>query len=159
MRDLPLLSSLAFGESASLTDAVLKTLGLNSFMVVIIVLANHCRVRSFNFGYLVVYANVAILGLFAGTDSFSGGVSAYSLEGLLLFLRVGLLEFLSYLLMCAATVPLTMYYADAWRGEEFQRKRSFREVTLSRTELGMLVVAAVLLVTAALGEWWTLLPT
>ncbi|MHA1246303.1 MAG: hypothetical protein ACTSPE_03185 [Candidatus Thorarchaeota archaeon] len=153
MSEIPLLSVLAFAGEESLVSAVTKALLINLFMIALIMLANHCRVRDLNFGYLVIYANTVLMGLFAGTDSFAGGVSTFTLDGWLLFARIGLVEFSAYILICAATVPLTVYYADAWRGEDFRRTRNFRNVSLNRSEAALIVLSFLLLLVAAVNEW------
>jgi len=153
MSEIPFLSTLAFAGEESFASAVTKTLLINLFMTALIILANHCRVRDLNFGYLVIYANTVLMGLFAGTDSFAGGVSTFTLEGWLLFARIGLLEFSAYILICAATVPLTMYYADAWHGEDFRRTRTFRNISLNRSEAALIVLSLLLLLVAAVDEW------
>jgi len=114
---------------------------------------NHLRVRRFTFGYLPLYANTALMGLFAGTNSFSGGISTYTLRGWLAFLQIGFLEFSAYILGCAATVGLAMFHADRWRGEQFRRIRGWRTLPLSRQEIAVMVVALILLVFGAFNEW------
>jgi hypothetical protein len=153
MRELPIPAFTIFEEGESFFSLFGKTIGYNVLVLVMIIGTNHFRVQRLTFGYLPLYANTAMMGLFAGTNSFSGGVSAYTLEGWLLFLQVGMLEFSAYILACAATVPLAMFHADRWRGEQFRRIRGLREVRLSKQEFVFLLVALVLLVVAAVNEW------
>ena len=93
------------------------------------------------------------MGLFAGTNSFSGTISAYSLKGLWLFLQIGFLEFSAYIIVCTATVNLAMYHAEKWHGEKFKKIRSFWEFHLSKLEIIFLLIAFVLLAFAAFNEW------
>ena len=159
MRDLP-LPSLAFFEGAqALPTLVVRTAVYNLLALAFVVAMNHLRVGRFTFGYLPLYANTVLMGLFAGTNSFSGGVSTYTLEGWTVFLRIGFLEFSAYLLACAATVNLAMFHADRWRGEPFRRIREFGAVRLSRQEVAVVLVALGLLVVAAYNEWKMFLPT
>ena len=153
MKELPLPALMVFEEKESFLSSFTKTLVYNLFVLGIIVGVNHYRVRSFTLGYLPLYANTVIIGLFAGTNSFSGGISAYTLEGWLLFLQIGFLEFSAYIFACVATVNLAMFYAERWRGEKFRKIRRFKEVKLSKYELSFLLMSLILLVLAAFNEW------
>ena len=153
MKELPLPSLMVFEEKESLLSSFTKTLVYNLFVLGLIVGVNHYRVRSFTLGYLPLYANTVMMGLFAGTNSFSEGISAYTLEGWLLFLQIGFLEFLAYIFACVATVNLAMFHAERWRGEKFRKIRRFKEVKLSKYELLFLLVSLILLVVAAFNEW------
>lgn len=153
MKELPLPSLMLFEEKDSFLSSFIKTLVYNLFMLSIIIGSNHYRVRSLTFGYLLLYANTIIMGLFAGTNSFSGGISTYTLDGWLLFLQIGFLEFSAYILACAATVNLAMFHAERWRGERFTRIRRFKEICLSKHERILLLIAFGLLTVAALNEW------
>ena len=153
MKELPLPSLMVFEEEESFLSAFAKTLIYNLFMLGIIVGMNHYRVRSFTLGYLPLYVNTVMMGLFAGTNSFSGGISTYTLEGWLLFLQIGFLEFSAYIFACVATVSLVMFHAERWRGEKFRKMRRFKDVRLSKHEILFLLMSLTLLVVAAFNEW------
>jgi len=153
MKELPLPSLMLFEEKDSFLSSFIKTLVYNLFMLSIIIGSNHYRVRSLTFGYLPLYANTIIMGLFAGTNSFSGGISTYTLDGWLLFLQIGFLEFSAYILACAATVNLAMFHAERWRGERFQKIRRFKDARLSKHEILFLLISLTILAVAALNEW------
>ena len=153
LKKLPFPVFGVFKGQEAFASLFIKTLVYNIFMLAFIVLMNIFRVRSFTFGYLPLYANTIILGLFAGTNSFSGGISAYTTQGFLLFLRVGLLEFSAYILAATATVNFAMYYADKWRGDSFKKVKDLRDLKLSPQEVILLILAIILLVVAAFNEW------
>jgi hypothetical protein len=153
MRTLP-LPSLTFFEGKQLfSSLVVRTVGYNLFALLLIVGMNHFRVRRFTLGYLPLYANTLLMGLFAGTNSFSGGISTYTFEGWMMFFRIGFLEFSAYILVCAATVGLAMFHADRWRGEQFKRIRRLSDVRLSTQELVVVLIALGMLIVAAFNEW------
>lgn len=77
MKELPLPSLMLFEEKDSFLSSFIKTLVYNLFMLSIIIGSNHYRVRSLTFGYLPLYANTIIMGLFAGTNFFSGGINLH----------------------------------------------------------------------------------
>jgi len=153
MKELPLPSLMLFEEKDSFLSSFIKTLVYNLFMLSIIIGSNHYRVRSLTFGYLPLYANTIIMGLFAGTNSFSGGISTYTLDGWLLFLQIGFLEFSAYILACVATVNLAMFHAERWRGERFQKIRRFKDARLSKHEILFLLISLTILAVAAFNEW------
>ena len=153
MGTLPLPSLAFFEGEQSFSALVARTAMYNLFALLLIVGMNHFRVRRFTLGYLPLYANTLLMGLFAGTNSFSGGISTYTLEGWLMFLRIGFLEFSAYILVCAATVGLAMFHADRWQGEQFKRIRRLRDMRLSKQELVLALVALGLLIVAAYNEW------
>jgi len=153
LKEIPFLSLLAFEEETTLVNLIIQTLFYNSFLMLLIVLTNHYQVKSFNLGYLALFVNVVILGLFAGTNSFSGEVSTFSLEGWILFFQVGFLEFSAYILICCATVDLTMFRANKWRGEQFKKIRKFKEAHISKKGGLIILIAIILLIIAAINEW------
>lgn len=153
MSALPLPSLTLFEGEQSFSSLVTRTVAYNLFALLLIAAMNHFRVRRFTFGYLPLYANTVLLGLFAGTNSFGGGISTYTIEGWMMFLRIGFLEFSAYILVCAATMGLAMFHADRWRGEQFRRLRRFSEIKLSTQELIVVLVALGLLIIAAFNEW------
>ena len=153
LKEIPLLSVVTFQESNVLIFLVVQTLIYNSFMIFIIVGANLLKVKSFPFGYLPLFGNVIILGLFAGTDSFSGGISSHSVTGWLYFIQIGLLEFSAYIFTCSATANIDIYRAEKWHGEDFQKVRGLKDIRLSLTERVLIIVAILFLIFAAINEW------
>jgi len=153
MQTLPLPSLVFFEGGASFSSLVAQTIAYNLYALLLIVVSNHFRVDQFTFGYLPLYANTILLGLFAGTDSFSGNISARTIDGWILFLQIGFLEFSAYILVCTATVSLAMFHADKWRGEQFRKIRKFIESRLSLQEVITILVAIGILFVAAYNEW------
>lgn len=154
LRGIPLPSLILLGTSDSLLITIIKTFVINTlFVLVPLIVLNHLRVRTFTFGYLYLFSQTFVMGLFAGTNSFGGGISAYTVEGWLLFFQIGFVEFSSYILFCVATVNLVMFHANRWRHEQFQRIRNFRDFQLSKSEILLLLIALGLLGLAAFNEW------
>lgn len=153
MKEIPFPSLMVFEEEEPFLSLLIKTLSYNMFMLSIIIGMNHYRVKSFTFGYLPLFANTIIMGLFAGSNSFSGDVSTYSLKGWLLFLQIGFLEFSSYIVACASTVKLAMFHAERWRGEKFKKIRRFKDIKLAKQEIVFLTISLILLIVAAFDEW------
>lgn len=153
MKELPLPSLMVFKEKESFLSSFIKTLVYNLFVLGLIIGSNHYRVQKLTFGYFPIYANTIIMGLFAGTNSFSGSISTYTLEGGILFLKIGFLEFSAYIFACVSTVNLAMFHAERWRGEKFKKIRGFKDVRLSKHEILFLLISLILLVVAAFNEW------
>ena len=153
LRTLPLPSLTFLEGEQSFSSLFVRTVAYNLFALLLIVGMNHFRVHRFTFGFLPLYTNTFLMGLFAGTNSFSGSISTYTIEGWLMFLRIGFLEFSAYILICAATVGLAMFHADRWRGDQFKRIRRLRDMRLSKQELLLASVSLGLLIVAAYNEW------
>jgi len=153
MKKIPFGSTMVFRKETDFFQAFINTIIFNLFMIFIIIGVNHYRVKFFNFGYLPLYANTVLIGLFAGTNSFSGGVSTYTLKGWFLFLQIGFPEFLAYIFACTATTNLTMFYAEKWRGENFKKLRKFKQIKLSGQEIIFLLLSLILLLISAFNEW------
>ena len=153
MKGIPFGSIMFFKGKGDFQKNFINTVVFNLFMTGIIIGANHYRVKFFNFGYLPLYANTIIMGLFAGTNSFSGGVSTYTLKGWFLFFQIGFPEFLAYIFACTATTNLTMFYAERWRGENFKKLRNFKQIKLSGQEIILLLLSLILILISAFNEW------
>ncbi len=153
LKDFPLVANVALGKEHTFVTQVLKTIAFNLMLVSMIIVANMFRVRSLPFGYLPIWANTAIMGLMAGSNSFSGSISSRTTYGWTMFLKIGFLEFSSYILACAATVGLTMFYADRWRGTRFRKVMRLKELKLTKSEVYLLILSLVLLILAAFNEW------
>jgi len=115
---------------------------------------NFIRIRRFPLGYFVVIATGIFGGLIAGTNSFLGGISTYTLEGWLIALRIGFLEMLGYACIIATTVSFGLYqYQSWWRWEGKPTKvTNFHDIRLSRQEWIVLIVGILLLIIAAYNE-------
>ncbi|MGB3346518.1 MAG: hypothetical protein WBA71_04610 [Candidatus Humimicrobiia bacterium] len=110
MKEFPLLSLIVFEEKESFLSSLIKILIYNLFMLSIIIGLNHYIVRYLTFGYFPLYASTIMMELFAGTNSFSGVIPTYTLEGWLLFLQIGFLDFSAYIFACIATINLAMFH-------------------------------------------------
>ncbi len=158
LKDFPILVNFSINDSLSNAELILRTFAYNFLFTLLVITMNLFRVRRFPFGFLPFFANVFLLGLFAGSNSFSGEISSRNLEGLLYFFLIGFLEFMAYLLAASATASIHVYYSEKWRGEQFNKIRSLRDLRISRTEALMLVLALILLLVASINEWWLTIP-
>ncbi len=93
LKNFPFLSSVSFKATTKSTK-ILNTFVLNMGMICIIIASNLFRVRNFSFGYLPLYANTVILGLFAGSNSFSGSISTQAQQEYSCFSESGSWSFL-----------------------------------------------------------------
>lgn len=154
MRNFPALSSSIFerGPDSTLSH-ILTTLLINLVFAMLIVACNTMRVGTFTLGYLPLYANTAIPGLFAGSNSFSGGISAYTWTGLKAFMLIGFLEFSAYIFICDASVRATIFHANRWRGESFKRLEPRQKFHPTTGETVCFILAAMLLGIASVNEW------
>jgi len=80
MKTLPFPPLALFEEKQSFSSLFARTVAYNLFALLLIVGANHFRVRRFTFGYLPLYANTVLLGLFAGEVHHTRCLRCYTLN-------------------------------------------------------------------------------
>lgn len=131
----------------------LSTLGFNLGIVLSIgIVTNTQRVRGFPCGYIYVLVQSIIVGIVAGTNSFVLQIiSPYTLEGWLVAIRIGHLEFLGYTAIIASTIGVVLEEYDSWKWKP-DRTRSWRNIKLSRQEILGLVIGIILVIIAGYNE-------
>lgn len=155
----PLISQ--FELSPDLLTSTLQIFGYNLIPIGLIIAANlvaqQSRIAKEKFvpvGYTALWVITMLFALYTGTWSFEVVTAAPPLQDRLLRVfdilhRSGLLEFSAYILAAATSCKLTLWYSD---GRKVIRSRSWQDVELTRNEKGVLVLAFVLLLCAALIE-------
>lgn len=133
----------------------LSTLGINLGIVLIIGLAaNTQRVKGLPCGYLYIFVQSIMVGIIAGTNSFVLQIiSPYTLEGWLVALKIGHLEFLGYTAIIASTIGVVLGEYDSWKPKwKPDRERSWRDIRISREEILGLVAGVILVIIAGYNE-------
>lgn len=155
----PIISRLRF--SPSLCVSTLQIFGYNLIPTTLIIGANLlaqqsrvCEDRFVPIGYTAFWGLTVLFALVTGTWSFGIVTVAPPLHRRLLrlldvFHRAGLLEFSAYILAATTSFKITLWYSDRKKVIETRR---WKDVSLSRPEAILLVVALVLLLCAALVE-------
>jgi len=127
-------------------------LGIASLIGIIV---NLQRVNGLPAGYVFIFVQGILSGIVAGTNSFvSQVISPYTLEGWLVDLRIGYLEFLGYVCIVAATVGVGLRNYTSWlpwKAKEVKVK-SWRDIRLSRQEIIWLVISILLILVASYNE-------
>jgi len=105
-------------------------------------------------GYTAFWGLTALFAVITGSWSFDVVATAPPLlerftRLLDISRRAGLLEFSAYLLAATASFGLTLWYSD---GKTIVATRGWRDVSLTRTEAGLLMLALILLLCAACVE-------
>lgn len=91
-------------------------------------------------------------GLIAGTNSFTMQIiSPYTLEGWLVALRIGHLEFLGYTFIVASTIGVVLEEYDGWKWKP-DWKRNWCDIHLSGQEVIFLVIGIILVIIAGYNE-------
>jgi len=134
----------------------LATIGLNLGIVSLIgIVVNLQRVNGLPAGYVFIFVQGILSGIVAGTNSFvSQVISPYTLEGWLVALRIGYLEFLGYVCIVAATVGVGLRNYTSWlpwKAKEIKVK-TWRDIRLSRQEIIWLVIGILLILVASYNE-------
>lgn len=144
------------GQQKDFWSQFLATIGFN-FAIAFFVGAglNLQRVNGFPTGYIFVFFAGIGGGLVAGTNSFVAQViSPYTLEGWLVALRIGYLEFLGYTCIVAATIGVGLQNYTSWlpwKAKESKIK-SWSDIRLSRQEIIWLVIGILLVLLAGYNE-------
>lgn len=131
----------------------LSTLGFNLGIVSLIgVGTNTQRLRGFPCGYIYILVQAIMVGIVAGTNSFVLQIiSPYTLEGWLVALRIGHLEFLGYTCIVASTIGVVLEEYDSWKWKP-DRTRSWRNIRFSRQEILGLIIGIILVIIAGYNE-------
>ncbi len=132
----------------------LGTIGFNlGFIFLIGIGCNTQRVRKFPLGYLYILIQAIMMGIVAGTNSFVvQAISPYTLEGWLVALRIGHLEFLGYTCIVASTIGVVLQEYDSWRQWKPSTTRSLRDIQFSRQEIIGLIIGIILVIIAGYNE-------
>lgn len=134
---------------------LLINLGLMAGLAVFL---NLTQVKGLPTGYVIPISYGIVSGLIVGTNSFTGSdlKQFNAWEGTALGTSIGGVETLAYMLIIAATAGIGIqYYRSWWRwsGDWAPTKiKNFRDIRLSRAEIGCLILGALLLVGAAYRE-------
>lgn len=131
----------------------LSTLGFNLGLVLLLgVGINTQRVKGLPCGYIYILVQAIMVGIIAGTNSFTLQIiSPYTLEGWLVALRIGHLEFLGYTSIVVSTIGVVLEEYDNWKWKP-DRTRSWRNIRFSRQEIMGVVVGIILVIIAGYNE-------
>jgi hypothetical protein len=160
----PIISALEF--SPNLWISMLQIFGYNLIATLLIIganlLAQESRLSKGKFvpiGYTVFWVQAVLFSVVVGTWSFEHVAAAPPLDHKLVrifdvFHHAGLLEFSAYLLAAVASFKFTLWYSD---GRRIVASRKWEDVNLARSEKTLLILAFVLLLSAALVESYAII--
>lgn len=115
--------------------------------------ANIFRVGNLPLGYVYVWGNWVLFGLFLGTDSFTiAGRGRLAPSVLRLLQSKGFYEISAYTIIAAATVGFFLYRQRSWLDWYTEKVRSRRDIRLKWSETLALLLAILLLLGANLWE-------
>jgi len=113
------------------------------------------RVRGFPTGYVFIFVQGFMSGIIAGTNSFvSQVISPYTLDGWLVALRIGHLEFLGYTCIIASTINIGLQNYDSWLPwkAKAQRIKTWKEIRFTRQEVMGMIIGVIILLIAGYNE-------
>ncbi|HHT28623.1 MAG TPA: hypothetical protein GXZ82_15470 [Firmicutes bacterium] len=102
-------------------------------------------------GLLVLAYQGIQIGWLAGTNGFATPFSSVWAAHMA-FLRVGLWETSAYALVCAVTLPKSLYIAATFPARAWEEERTLHDVRLDKNELAILAVAIIFWLGAAVSE-------
>lgn len=121
-------------------------LGHNLLLLALIAGGNlFVRFGSVTPGLIILIYQAIVIGWTAGTNSFAEPFTSVAAANAA-FLRVGLWETTAYVLICAATLPKSLYVADTFPARQWTEVRSVRSLapTLAEALMAGSAVACVL---------------
>jgi len=136
----------------------LSTIGFNlGFILLFGIGLNTLRLKGLPDGYIYIFIQAIMCGIIAGTNSFVVQViSPYTLEGWLVALRIGHLEFLGYTCIVASTIGVVLREDNSiswsWKLDKSDKTRSWRDIRFSRQEIIGLIIGIILVIAASYNE-------
>lgn len=145
-------STALLGEDVDIVSTFLKIFLFN-FIVggIVFSLCNLFRVGNVPLGYVAIWGQILIFGLLKGTNSF---IYPYEtmLASLIGFLRTGLWEFTSYILMTCSTIDFAIYGQESWISNKVTKIKQWSDVKLSKVEKTIYTLGALILLLSAFLE-------
>lgn len=125
----------------------------NNLIICLLIIIGNIFVR-FNVvtpGILVLIVQAITIGWLAGSNGFEvpfASVMAANIG----YLRIGLWETTTYILVCAVTLPKSLYIANTFPATKWDCVRKLSDVKLDRKEIVILVIGGCSLIAAAIIE-------
>lgn len=136
----------------------LSTIGFNLGLILLFgTVLNTLRLLGLPGGYIYIFVQAIMGGIIAGTNSFVVQViSPYTLEGWLVALRIGHLEFLGFTCIVASTIGVVLQEHNSlrwsWKLDKSDKSRSWRDIRLSRQEIIGVIIGITLVIVASYNE-------
>lgn len=105
-------------------------------------------------GLIVLAYQALVIGWTAGTNGFAEPFTSVTAANLA-FLRVGLWETTAYAVICAVTLPKSMYVAATFPAKQWAEVRPLRALVPTRVEAALIGLALVALLAAGVVEAFT----
>jgi hypothetical protein len=149
-----LASRLPIGNQGSLGSIFLKIFLYNLLIAGGASAAiNLIRVGNLPLGYIYVWGNWALYGLFLGTNSFEIPHTITPGPSLITLLNSsGFYEIGAYTLIAASTINLYQYRQVSWTEWRTERVRAWKDIHFKRWEIAAILLAVMILVGANLQE-------
>lgn len=121
----------------------------NLLLVIFIVIGNlFVRFGKITPGLLILILQVIGIGWLAGSNSFEVLFTSVLMANIQ-YLKIGLWEITVYVIVCAVTLPKSLYIADSFPATKWQEVRKFSDILLNKKEIILLFISIILLIMAA----------
>ena len=141
-----------FGEDVDLLFTFLEIFLFN-FLIggIVLTLCNLFKVGNVPLGYVAIWGQILIFGIFKGTNSF---IYPYEtmLASLIGFLRTGLWEFTAYILMTCSTINVAIYQQESWVSSKLTKIKQWTDVKLTKVEKSTYFLGTTILLLSAFLE-------
>jgi hypothetical protein len=131
---------------------------INNFIICLLIIIGNLFVR-FSIitpGLLILVIQAIMIGWLAGANGFEVpfvSVKAANMQ----YLKIGLWETTAYALVCAVTLPKSLLIADTFPAKKWSQKRKLKDIKLSFTEICILLLSGIVLITATAIETFAII--
>jgi len=109
------------------------------------------RFGSISPGLIILFIQAASIGWLAGSNGFEIPFESLR-QANFQYLRVGFWETSAYALVCAVTLPKSLYVSKTFPAKKWSEIRGFKDLTLNKTEFILLIASGVAITGAAIIE-------
>jgi len=121
----------------------------NSLLLLLIIAGNlFVRFGAVTPGLIILAIQAVIIGWTAGTNDFLDPFATVA-QANAAFLRIGLWETTAYAVMCAVTMPKSLLVGDTFPARRWVKKKAFKDLCFTKSELVIAVASVLCLISAA----------
>jgi hypothetical protein len=144
------------GNTSTYMSTFWFIIGSNAIICLLIFIGNvFVRFGSVSPGILILLIQLITIGWIAGSNDFEFPFSSVY-QANLQYLRVGLWEVTSYILICSVSLTKSLYISDTFPAKKWISTKKLRDIKFSKSEIFIVIIALISLIMAAVIETITL---
>lgn len=128
----------------------------NLFICLLIIGGNiFVRFSMFTPGLAILFLQAISIGWLAGSNGFEIPFTNTASANIQ-FLKVGLWETTAYSLVCAVTLPKSLYISETFPAKVWAMKHKLKDLNFNNSEIALLVLSGIALISASIIETFTI---